>query len=147
MKVPMTEYLQIDLERELWMCRVCSHDVGPARKPYKEGLLVYARDPREIHKPILNPDWYQFTFAPDPEWVQIIEYYCPQCATLIEVEYLPPGHPPVNDMEFDIDALKQQWSTRRPMTAAELVGPDLVSLSHHSHSRKQKAEKLSGRAP
>jgi acetone carboxylase gamma subunit len=145
MKVPMTEYLQIDLDRELWMCRVCATDLGPARSPYKEGLLVYARDPREIHKPILNPELYDFTFAPDPKWVQILEYYCPECGTLMEVEYLPPGHPPVNDMEFDLDALKKQWRGRKALNAEELAGPDLVSFAHNTHSHKQKAAKLAGR--
>jgi acetone carboxylase gamma subunit len=144
MKIPMTEYLQIDLERELWMCRTCAGDLGPARRPYKEGLLVYARDPREIHKPILNPELYEFTFAPDPKWVQILEFYCPGCGTLIEAEYLPPGHPPVNDMEFDLDALKKQWKGRKELTAEELAGPDLVS-SVHAHSHKQKVAKRAGR--
>jgi acetone carboxylase gamma subunit len=136
MNVPITEYLEIDLERELWMCRVCHREIGPARAPYKEGLLVCARDPREIHAPILNPEWYDFTFAPDPKWVQILEYYCPECATMVEVEYLPPGHPPLNDIEFDLDALKKQWSGRTPLTEAELAGPDLANQTQRS--RKQK---------
>jgi acetone carboxylase gamma subunit len=142
MKVPITEYLEIDLDRELWECRVCHHEVGPARKSYKEGLLVYARDPREIHKPILDTTKYEFTFSPDPKWVQILEYYCPTCATMCEVEYLPPGHPPVHDIEFDIDALKTQWRDRKPLSAAELAGPDLGGLASHTHkhSRKQKAQ-------
>ncbi len=106
MKVKMTEYLEIDLLKEQWCCRVCNHEIHSARENYKEGLLVYVRDPREIHRPILDPERYEFTFAPDPNWVQIIEYYCPQCATMMEVEYLPPGHPPKYDMQFDIDAMK-----------------------------------------
>ena len=32
---------------------------------------------------------------------------------MIETEYLPPGHPPVHDIELDIDALKAQWAARR----------------------------------
>jgi|SRR5579862_3636970 len=145
MIVPMTEYLEIDLDRELWRCRVCRHELGPARQPYKEGLLVYARDPKEIHDPILDQDRYEFTFAPDPNWVRILEYYCPTCATMVEAEYLPPGHPPVNDMEFDIDALKRQWTGRKPLTEAELAGPDMAGLTHHTHSRKQKAQENSRR--
>jgi acetone carboxylase gamma subunit len=144
MKVAITEYLEIDLERELWQCRVCNHEVGPARQPYKEGLLVHARNPREIHKPILNPE-YEFSFGPDPKWVQILEYYCPGCGTQVEVEYLPPGHPPMVDIELDIDALKLQWRNRKPLTAAELAGPDMVGHNHqHSHSRKQKAQHKHG---
>ncbi len=133
MKIAMTEYLQIDLDRELWQCRVCDHEVGPAREPYKHGLLVCARDPREIHKPILDPS-YEFTFAPDPTWVQIVEYYCPECATMMEVEYLPPGHPPLNDMEFDLDALKAQWADREPQDVSKLAGPEPAGVDYRPHS-------------
>lgn len=113
MKTNMTEYLAIDLDKELWCCRVCDHEIFSARENYKRGLLVYNRDPREIHKPIINPELYEFTFSPDPEWVRILEYYCPNCATQVEVEYLPPGHPPAYDMEFDIDSLKERYSARK----------------------------------
>ncbi len=102
-RVDITEYLAIDLPTETWHCRVCDHAIGPARKPYKQGCLVANRDPAEIHDPIVEGE---YTFSPDPEWCQIVEFYCPQCATLIEVEYLPPGHPITNDIELDIDALK-----------------------------------------
>ena len=39
---------------------------------------------------------------------------------LIETEYLPPGHPPVFDMEIDVDALKAQWAARPAHTAIPL---------------------------
>lgn len=132
MKIAMTEYLQIDLDKERWMCRVCDHDVGPARGNYKEGLLVHARDPREIHKPILDTS-YEFTFAPDPKWVQIVEFYCPSCGTQVEVEYLTPGHPPLYDMEFDIDALKAQWAKREPQDLSKIAGPEPMGVDYHSH--------------
>jgi acetone carboxylase, gamma subunit len=105
-RVAITEYLEIDLPTERWHCRRCDHDIGPARAPYKEGLLVYERDPREIHRPILDPTLYEFTYSPDPKWCRIIEFYCPECGTMMENEYLPPGHPLTNDIELDIDKLK-----------------------------------------
>ncbi|MEX2479944.1 MAG: acetone carboxylase subunit gamma [Gammaproteobacteria bacterium] len=105
-RIAITEYLEIDLSRERWHCRRCDHDIGPAREPYKEGLLVYERDPREIHRPILDASRYEFTYAPDPKWCRIIEFYCPACGTMMENEYLPPGHPLTNDIELDIDKLK-----------------------------------------
>ncbi len=104
--IAITEYLEIELETERWKCRCCGHDIASARDNYKTGLLVYNRDPREIHRPILNADKYEFTYAPDPTWCRIIEYYCPECATQIEAEYLPPGHPLTHDIELDIDKLK-----------------------------------------
>jgi acetone carboxylase gamma subunit len=79
MRVPMTEYLEIDLDAGQWVCRRCAQDLGPARGNYKEGTLVHDRDPREIHRPLIDPARYEFTFAPDPAWCRILEYYCPGC--------------------------------------------------------------------
>lgn len=115
MKIHMTENLRIDLDSERWECRKCDRDLADARGNYKRGLLVYDRDPREIHSAIVDPGHYQFTFAPDPEWIRILEYCCPGCGTQVEVEYLPPGHPPTHDMALDIDALKRQWAQREEL--------------------------------
>jgi acetone carboxylase gamma subunit len=123
MRVQITEYLRIDLEAEQWECRRCERVLGNARDNYKRGLLVYDRDPREIHKPLLDPRKYVRTYSPDPAWCRILEYYCPQCGTMLEVEYLPPGHPPLHDIELDIDALKIQWKDRQEVRDPA-PGPD-----------------------
>ncbi|WP_031404678.1 acetone carboxylase subunit gamma [Thiomonas sp. FB-Cd] len=107
-RVAITEYLEIELNSERWHCRSCGHDIASARENYKTGLLVYDRDPREIHAPILDETKYEFTYAPDPTWCRIVEFYCPSCGTQIENEYLPPGHPLTHDIELDIDKLKQR---------------------------------------
>lgn len=125
MKVLITEYLRIDLGSERWECRRCGHEIGDARDNYKRGLLVYDRDPREIHKPLLDPSLYERTYSPDPKWCRILEYYCPNCGTLMEAEYLPPGHPPLHDIELDIDALKLYWKDR-PEVTEPAIGPDLA---------------------
>lgn len=130
MKVLMTEYLRIDLDTERWECRRCNHVIGSARNNYKEGLLVYNRDPREIHRPLLDTEKYQRTFAPNPDWCRILEYYCPSCGTMVEVEYTVPGHPPLHDMEIDIDALKAQWRDR-PEVIEPAPGPDAPRPAHH----------------
>lgn len=112
MKVLITEYLRIDLDTEQWECRRCHNRLGDARDNYKRGLLVHDRVPSEIHKPLLDPEKYRFTFAPDPEWTAMLEYYCPHCGVMMEVEYTVPGHPPVRDIELDLDALKEDWKNR-----------------------------------
>jgi acetone carboxylase gamma subunit len=131
MKVLMTEYLRIDLDAEVWQCRVCDHEIGSARSNYKEGMLVYNRNPQDIHPPVIDPEKYEFTFSPDPEWVRILEYYCPSCGTMVETEYTVPGHPPLYDMEVDLDALKAQWSTRDEVTEP-IVGPEVL-IERHQH--------------
>ena len=131
----MTEYLRIDLDAENWECRVCDHVIGSARGNYKEGLLVYNRDPEDIHPHVIDPEKYRFTYCPDKEWVNILEFYCPSCGTQIEVEYTMPGHEPLYDMEVDVDALKEQWSHREEITEAT-IGPDVLGerqRQQHNH--------------
>ena len=132
MKVFITAALAIDLEDEQWQCTRCDHKLGSARASYKEGTRVRERDPAQVHAPILDRERYAFTFAPDPEWCRILEYFCPHCGRQIEVEYLPPGHPPTHDIELDIDALKAQWSRREALTAP-VLGPDFVAPECHHH--------------
>ena len=105
MRLVITEYLEIDLENEMWCCRNCGHELISARENYKKGCLVYERDPREVHPPIVDAE---YNFAPDPLWIRILEFYCPNCGVQIETEYLPPGHPVTNDIEIDLDILRER---------------------------------------
>jgi len=102
-RIRFTEYLDLDLNDECWYCHDCGTRLISAHENYKRGCLVAARDPRDIHAPIIDGE---YTFAPDPEWVQIVEFYCPECARQIETEYLPPGHPITVDIEVDVESLK-----------------------------------------
>lgn len=136
MKVLITEYLRIDLDSELWECRRCNGALVSARDNYKRGLRVHDRDPREIHRPLIDTSLYPVSFSPDPDWCRILEYYCPHCGTMMEAEYAPPGHPPLRDIELDIDALKAQWADR-----AEVVEPPLGDYERpasHSHAHNHK---------
>ncbi|MBP1823268.1 acetone carboxylase subunit gamma [Mycobacterium sp. OAE908] len=102
------EYLDVDLDTERWRCHDCGHDLGDARGDYKRGLLVAERDPAEIHPKRLDGE---YTFAPDGDWIRIIEFYCPSCGRQVESEYLPPGHPLTRDTELDVDSLKQRLAS------------------------------------
>ena len=61
-------------------CRRCGHVHGSARDNYKRGLLVYDRDPREIHKPLLDTRLYARTYSPDPDWCRIRSTTAPTAA-------------------------------------------------------------------
>jgi acetone carboxylase, gamma subunit len=104
--------LDMELDSERWVCGKCGHDLGSARDNVKRGLLVGERDPREVHRPLIEA---AYTFAPDPQWVRILEFYCPGCGLQLETEYLPPGHPITHTTEIDIDSLKAR------MAAGEVV--------------------------
>ena len=106
LKRQITESLDIDLEREMWCCNRCGVDLITAGENYKKGCLVYERDPSSIYQKMIEAD---YTFSPDPEWIRIVEFYCPGCGVMIENEFLPPGHPITHDIELDIDALKRKY--------------------------------------
>ena len=132
MNVLITENLRINLDSERWECRHCDTMLNSARDNYKRSLLVYDRDPGEIHKPLLDPQKYPRNYSPNPEWCRLLEYYCPSCGTMMETEYVPPGHPPIRDIELDIDALKEQWKDRKEVTEPP-AGPDPIRSQPHTH--------------
>lgn len=107
-KIRFTEYLNLDLNNEKWCCYDCGTQLISARENYKRGCLVAERMPEEIHNPVIDGE---YTFAPDKDWVRILEFYCPNCARQIETEYLPPGHPITHDIELDIDSLKARLAS------------------------------------
>lgn len=108
MRKEITEYLAIDLESRDWVCRSCEMSLCDAEQSYKRGCDVRERNPREVHQPLVEAE---HDFAHDPEWVRIIEFYCPGCQTMVENEYLPPGHPITEDIDIDVDALVAKYST------------------------------------
>ncbi|MCS7142256.1 MAG: acetone carboxylase subunit gamma [Aigarchaeota archaeon] len=110
MRVQITEYLDIDLDEEVWLCNRCNHRLGSARENYKYGCLVHERSPEEIYERLANTD---LNFAPDPRWCRLLEYYCPSCGLMIECEVLPPGHPITHDIDIDIDRLKSKLARER----------------------------------
>lgn len=103
----VTEYLDIDLVGEQWCCNRCGHQMAPACDNYKRGALVAERALEEVHPPLVEGQTY--SFMPDPDYCRLLEFYCPGCATLLETEYLPPGHPITHDIELDISALRQKY--------------------------------------
>ncbi|ONM48478.1 acetone carboxylase subunit gamma [Nocardia donostiensis] len=108
--VRITEYLQLDPKLETWNCVRCGHVIGSARENYKRGLLLHDRDPRTIYPARFDGE---HSFAPDPGWCRIVEYYCPGCGVQMETEYLPPGHPLAHDIEVDVDALRSGAESNR----------------------------------
>lgn len=111
MKLRITENLDIDLPREKWLCTACGHELASARADYKTGCLVAEVPLEEAHPPMVHGELHSFT--PNPDFCRLIEFYCPGCGTIIENEYLPPGHPLTHDIELDIDALKARHGGSR----------------------------------
>ena len=109
-RLRITEYLDLDLDREQWLCNRCGHAIGPARENYKRGCLLYDRDPREIHPALVSGE---FHFSPDPLWVRIVEFYCPAAARKSRPNICRPAIPITHDIEIDLDRLKERLTQRR----------------------------------
>jgi len=109
-KIPITEYLDIDLDMEMWSCNRCNAELGSARKPYLHSCLVHDRTATEIYgEPMKLAGGQTVSYAPDPGFSHILEFYCPKCGTMMEVQYLMPGHPIHEDIALDIDQLKAKY--------------------------------------
>ena len=105
MKRRITENLDLDLTGRAWHCHHCGARLGPANEPYKHGCVVAARDPQEIWRPLVDAE---ITFSYTSTWCQLVEFYCPSCGWMIEVEVLPPGHPITHDIDLDLAALERK---------------------------------------
>ena len=104
----ITETVEIDLNKEMWCCSRCNAEIHTAREPYLKGCLVYERPAEEIYGPSfpIRGGADAISYAADPDFMRVIEFYCPHCGAMITVQYLPPGHPVVPDIQLDIDKLK-----------------------------------------
>jgi acetone carboxylase gamma subunit len=108
-RVRVTESLDIDLGDEKWCCHSCGAVINSAREPYMKGCLVYEKAASEIYGDAIQlSDDTVISYAPDPDFMRLCEFYCPGCGALISVQYLPPGHPIPVEIQLDIDQLKAQ---------------------------------------
>jgi len=77
----------------------CGHEYGDYRVNWKLNSLVYARRTQEEIAEVFT------TVAPDANYVEIREFYCPGCQAQLAVEVVPRGYPIVFEVLPDIDGL------------------------------------------
>ncbi|BCU80798.1 acetone carboxylase subunit gamma [Polycladomyces abyssicola] len=107
--LPYGEHLYVVLKKDgsrVIKCD-CGHEFGDYCQNWKLNALVYVRDDEQK-----MTELYPKLLAPDPQWQVIREYYCPNCATQLEVEAVTPWYPVIHDYEPDIDAFYEQWLGR-----------------------------------
>ncbi len=97
--LPLAEHLYVvaGTEGRVVKCD-CGHQFGPVTENWKHGARILVRDTEELLEEIYDP-----YHRCDPRWMELREYYCPGCWSLLEVEAVPPGYPVVFDFEPDID--------------------------------------------
>jgi acetone carboxylase, gamma subunit len=79
----------------------CGQEFGDYRRNWKESALVYERDP-------LDEQVYRGPRAADPAWTVLREFYCPGCATQLDVEVVPRGYPFVFNFVPDIEGYERR---------------------------------------
>jgi acetone carboxylase gamma subunit len=64
----------------------CGQEFGDYHRNWKEQALVYERHPQD--GVVFQPNK-----GADPVWQSLREFYCPGCATQLDVEPVPAGYP------------------------------------------------------
>lgn len=82
----------------------CGQEFGDYRTNWKLSANVRVRGDKESVEEI-----YPGRLAPDTDWMEIREFICPGCTTLLEVEAAPPGFPIVFDFLPDLETFYRDW--------------------------------------
>jgi len=85
----------------------CGHEFGHYTKNWKLKSVVNVRNDEEQIAEI-----YPGRLAYDSEWMELREFICPSCATLLEVEATAPGYPIVFDFLPDLETFYHDWLGR-----------------------------------
>lgn len=85
----------------------CGHEFGPLDRNWKHAAKILVRDSEALLEEI-----YDTYHRCDPNWMELREYYCPGCWSLLEVEAVPPGYPVLFDFKPDIDAFYESFLGR-----------------------------------
>lgn len=80
----------------------CGFEFGDYRVNWKEKALVYERDSSDGKV-------YRGPRAANPDWHVLREFYCPGCATQLDVEVVPRGYPFIFNFLPNIEG----WERRR----------------------------------
>jgi acetone carboxylase gamma subunit len=75
----------------------CGQEFGDYRLNWKEEALVYERHPQD--GVVFQPNK-----GADPVWQLLREFYCPSCATQLDVEPVPTGYPFVFNFLPELEA-------------------------------------------
>ncbi|MHA1642495.1 MAG: acetone carboxylase subunit gamma [Promethearchaeota archaeon] len=116
-KVPWKEKILLPLHEHLYVVNKngkrivkcdCGHEFGDYHQNWKTKCRIRVRDTQED----IN-ELYPHCMGSDPEWMELREYYCPECFTLLDTESVPPGYPVIFNFLPDIDAFYEKWLGRK----------------------------------
>lgn len=113
-RVEWDEFILLPLSEKLYLVakesggRVvkceCGHEFCEGTENWRLHALLYVRNDTESLAEI-----YPGAATPKPEYVELREFYCPGCATQLEVDTMTPGYPILHEFEPDVDAFYREW--------------------------------------
>jgi acetone carboxylase gamma subunit len=110
--LPFGEHLYIVARSGEYLIKCdCGHEFCDYRENWKLEALINVRETVDELREI-----YPDKMHGDPAWNVLREYFCPGCKTLLEVEAVPPGYPPVHDFVPDLEGFYGEW-LGRPLPA------------------------------
>jgi len=89
----------------------CGHEFGDYRRNWKLSCRVKVRKTREEMAEVISVE----EAIPNPDLVEMREFFCPGCFSLLAVEVVPAGYPVTFEMLPDLDAFYRDW-LGKPLT-------------------------------
>jgi acetone carboxylase gamma subunit len=83
----------------------CGQEFGDYRVNWKVNCRVYVRKTREEMAEVVSVE----EALPNPDLVEMREFYCPGCFALLGVELVPVGYPVIFEMLPDLDTFYREW--------------------------------------
>lgn len=83
----------------------CGQEFGDYRRNWKEAALIHERV-------AADDQVYRGPRVADPDWTILREFYCPGCATQLDVEVVPRGYPFIFNFEPDLEAQDEAETQR-----------------------------------
>ena len=77
----------------------CGQEYGDYRVNWKLHADIRTRDTQDSMEKV----YYPSAAAPDPEWMEVREFFCPGCTAQLAVEIVPPGYPLTFEALPDLD--------------------------------------------
>ncbi len=107
--LPLHDHLYIVLKDGARIVKCdCGQEFGDYRENWKTKCRIRVRDTLGDIEELYPKD-----MGCDPAWMEIREFYCPGCLTLLDVENVPPGYPVIFNFLPDIDIFSEKWLGRK----------------------------------
>lgn len=104
--LPLGEHLFIVAKQGRAVVKTtCGEELGLWPGNWKMRCRIYVRDSRERLEAFYPPEHLTI----DPNLVELREFICPRCGTLLDVDCVPPTYPVELEFEPDLEGFYKEW--------------------------------------